>query len=292
MDLEGLSLGGGGKFQLNQPTAGAEREFTAKAKKKTESKGMRAGRWTKEEEAYANRLIEEFSAGLLPMHDGRMLRMFLAKALNCDPMRISKKFVGNSAIGKQVYKRQQDKIDRLSEHELNAKITEILQLEQKFLNANKEQSVRQHSRKTANFPSAVAAMPAQQQPPYQHHQHQQNQQHQNQQHQQNQQNQQHQQHQHQAPPSSRISHGAVRRGSFGLQHSAGAAVPSPGGLDSFDLAIDMNNGGQQQGSPQKARGRGGSVESMFNLLDEIRPRSFSTTSMENFLASGEAGESF
>ena len=48
-------------------------------------------------------LVLEFNGGLLPMPDGRMLRMFLAKALNCDPMRISKKFVGNSAIGKQVY---------------------------------------------------------------------------------------------------------------------------------------------------------------------------------------------
>ena len=70
--------------------------------------------------------------------DGRMLRMFLAKvsisfaaviytvhvltqpmgtlqALNCDPMRISKKFVGNSAIGKQVYKLQQTSIDEMTE---------------------------------------------------------------------------------------------------------------------------------------------------------------------------------
>ena len=59
--------------------------------------------------------------------------MFLAKALNCDPMRISKKFVGNSAIGKQVYKRQQHKIDQLSQQQLTQKIKELLLLERKFL---------------------------------------------------------------------------------------------------------------------------------------------------------------
>ena len=37
------------------------------------------------------------------------------QALNCDPMRISKKFVGNSAIGKQVYKLQQTSIDEMTE---------------------------------------------------------------------------------------------------------------------------------------------------------------------------------
>ena len=60
-------------------------------------RALRAGRWTKAEEMYAAQLVIEFNSGLLPMPDGRMLRMFLAKALNCDPMRISKKFVGNSA---------------------------------------------------------------------------------------------------------------------------------------------------------------------------------------------------
>jgi hypothetical protein len=43
-------------------------------------KSPRSGRWTKEEEAYANRLIVEFEKGRLPLTDGTMLRMFLSKS--------------------------------------------------------------------------------------------------------------------------------------------------------------------------------------------------------------------
>lgn len=61
---------------------------------------LRRGKWTIEEEAYAMRLIAEFREGMLPLTDGTTLRTFLAKILNCDPMRISKKFVGKKCIGK------------------------------------------------------------------------------------------------------------------------------------------------------------------------------------------------
>lgn len=74
-------------FKLNEPL---------KAKKA----GLRRGKWTSEEESYANRLIYEFKLGLLPLTDGTTLRTFLSKLLNCDPMRISKKFVGQNCIGK------------------------------------------------------------------------------------------------------------------------------------------------------------------------------------------------
>lgn len=59
----------------------------AQGKKKGQQ--LRRGKWTPEEEAYANRLIQEFKAGLLPLTDGTTLRTFLSKLLNCDPMRIS-----------------------------------------------------------------------------------------------------------------------------------------------------------------------------------------------------------
>ena len=52
--------------------------------------------------SYALRLIAEFKVGLLPLTDGTTLRTFLSKLLHCDPMRISKKFVGANCIGKQV----------------------------------------------------------------------------------------------------------------------------------------------------------------------------------------------
>ena len=61
---------------------------------------VRRGKWTSEEEAYVTRLIDEFKKGTLPIPNGITLRTFLSKLLNCDPMRISKKFVGNNCIGK------------------------------------------------------------------------------------------------------------------------------------------------------------------------------------------------
>lgn len=67
---------------------------------KAKKSGLRRGKWTSEEEFYANRLIYEFKLGLLPLTDGTTLRTFLSKLLNCDPMRISKKFVGQNCIGK------------------------------------------------------------------------------------------------------------------------------------------------------------------------------------------------
>ena len=67
---------------------------------KSKKAGLRRGKWTLEEESYANRLIHEFKLGLLPLTDGTTLRTFLSKLLNCDPMRISKKFVGQNCIGK------------------------------------------------------------------------------------------------------------------------------------------------------------------------------------------------
>lgn len=72
-------------------------------KTKKSAPSYRRGKWTVEEEAYSNRLITEFKLGLLPLTDGTTLRTFLSKLLNCDPMRISKKFVGQNCIGKVRY---------------------------------------------------------------------------------------------------------------------------------------------------------------------------------------------
>lgn len=60
----------------------------------------RSGKWTSEEENYANRLIFEFEAGSLEdCEEGCTLRSYLARRLRCAPMRISKKFAGR-CIGK------------------------------------------------------------------------------------------------------------------------------------------------------------------------------------------------
>ena len=94
---------------------------------------LRRGKWTSEEEAYANRLIQEFKAGLLPLTDGTTLRTFLSKLLNCDPMRISKKFVGQNCIGKQVFRRRQSDLDKLTSDDLVRNRQIMGDLEIKFL---------------------------------------------------------------------------------------------------------------------------------------------------------------
>lgn len=104
----------------------------AEAKSRREN-GLRRGKWTAEEEAYANRLIHEFKLGLLPLTDGTTLRTFLSKLLHCDPMRISKKFVGSNCIGKQVFRRRQADMDRLSPEDIKRSRYELAELERRFL---------------------------------------------------------------------------------------------------------------------------------------------------------------
>ena len=100
---------------------------------KKKSPPLRRGKWTAEEEAYANRLIQEFKAGLLPLTDGTTLRTFLSKLLNCDPMRISKKFVGSNCIGKQVFRRRTADINRLTPDQIQQSRAELSDLERRFL---------------------------------------------------------------------------------------------------------------------------------------------------------------
>ena len=60
----------------------------------------KAGKWSMEEEKYAFLLIEAFDHGNLDdCPEGTTLRAYLARKLNCSPMRISKKFAG-LCIGK------------------------------------------------------------------------------------------------------------------------------------------------------------------------------------------------
>jgi len=94
---------------------------------------LRRGKWTTEEEAYANRLINEFKSGLLPLTDGTTLRNFLSKLLNCDPMRISKKFVGNNCIGKQVFRRRVAEINRITPDQMQQTKMDLSELERRFL---------------------------------------------------------------------------------------------------------------------------------------------------------------
>lgn len=56
-----------------------------------------------EEEEFTSRIIQHFSIGLLILPEGATLRSYLADKLNCDPMRITKKFTGACCLGRRVY---------------------------------------------------------------------------------------------------------------------------------------------------------------------------------------------
>jgi len=83
-----------------QPTSGSTRPTRS-----TKSKGtaLRRGKWTPEEEAYVARVIHDFNTGFLNAPAGTTLRSYLSEKLQCDPMRITKKFTGDSCIGKRVF---------------------------------------------------------------------------------------------------------------------------------------------------------------------------------------------
>lgn len=65
--------------------------------------GLRRGKWTVEEETYVARVIQDFNSGFLNAPAGTTLRSYLSEKLQCDPMRITKKFTGDSCIGKRVF---------------------------------------------------------------------------------------------------------------------------------------------------------------------------------------------
>ena len=48
-------------------------------------------------------MIQHFRAGILRLPDGMTLRGYLAARLNCDPMRITKKYAGASCLGKRTF---------------------------------------------------------------------------------------------------------------------------------------------------------------------------------------------
>ena len=72
-------------------------------RKSPNKRGLRRGKWTAEEEAYVERIIHDFENGLLPVGVGVTLRSYLSEKLNCDPMRITKKFTGSASIGKRIF---------------------------------------------------------------------------------------------------------------------------------------------------------------------------------------------
>ena len=67
------------------------------ARKRPKQRGLRVGAWSDEEVAYAERVSDLYRQGKLPnCPDGTTLRSLLATLLNCQPMRISKKYSGEA----------------------------------------------------------------------------------------------------------------------------------------------------------------------------------------------------
>lgn len=137
-------------FESEHNTEAASSQPQPTKRPRPTREGVRRGKWTAEEQAYADRLIRNFEAGLLPLENGATLRAYLSKKLNCDPMRISKKFAGARCLGKQIFLKRGDEavVDQMSNEE-----EEVLkQLEAEFQrsisNTSSGSSSRRRNRST------------------------------------------------------------------------------------------------------------------------------------------------
>mmetsp|Transcript_10405 Transcript_10405/g.29739 ORF Transcript_10405/g.29739 Transcript_10405/m.29739 type:complete len:348 (-) Transcript_10405:265-1308(-) len=93
---------------------------------------QKSGKWSSEEEAYADALRVYFQRGILNLPEGTTLRCFIANQLQCSPMRVSKKFGASGGLGKVVY-RPRPAIE-LCHDEVDAARGHLLQLEAALTN--------------------------------------------------------------------------------------------------------------------------------------------------------------
>ena len=115
----------------------------------TETK-LHSGKWTLEEEAYVEGLMEEFRAGTLDLQEGTTLRSFLAQKLNCKPKRISKKYEGKNYDGKQLFWKTEEDI---SPAELRMRRAKLQRLETRFKECLKAMEIAKASRQS--FPTGA-----------------------------------------------------------------------------------------------------------------------------------------
>ncbi|CAM9747726.1 unnamed protein product [Choristocarpus tenellus] len=107
------------------------------------ARSIRKGKWTNEEEAYTARIIHHFNLGVLQLPEGTTLRAYLAQKLECDPMRITKKFTGSNCLGKRVYHSCERTLATFEE--IKSANTELAELEANFrtqLEQSKERKAR------------------------------------------------------------------------------------------------------------------------------------------------------
>lgn len=94
---------------------------------------FRKGKWMVQEEEYTSRIIYYYNLGLLTLPEGQTLRSYIAKKLNCDPMRITKKFTGACCIGKRVFSTCNK--NSITKAEIEAAEKDLEQLEARFRQA-------------------------------------------------------------------------------------------------------------------------------------------------------------
>ena len=83
-----------------------------------------------EEEEYTTRVIHYFSSGLITLPGGKTLRSFLAEKLQCDPMRITKKYAGAACLGKRIHNLCES--PQFTPQEIDTAKREIEMLEERF----------------------------------------------------------------------------------------------------------------------------------------------------------------
>jgi hypothetical protein len=106
-----------------------------------------------EEEEYTSRIIHCFSTGLLTLPEGSTLRSYIADKLNCDPMRVTKKYAGAACLGRRVCHFRDQVHPTIAEIQL-AKL-ELDHLEQRF----RLRVVGGPSSSTVSVPSIEQAQP-------------------------------------------------------------------------------------------------------------------------------------
>ena len=88
----------------NKPNNNRIDDTGASSESDQNKSALRRGKWTPEEEAYARAVISDFNSGYLDAPIGTTLRAFLSTKLECDPMRVTKKFTKEDSLGKKVFR--------------------------------------------------------------------------------------------------------------------------------------------------------------------------------------------
>lgn len=115
---------------------------------------LRKGKWSPEEEQYTLKLMELFKEGVVDCVPGISLRIYLAKKLNCEPMRITKKYAGTYAVGKIVFLPQHGKL--ITSDVIQDQMKVLTELEDKFVTSLNQYAMMESAinmtRKTRRVP--------------------------------------------------------------------------------------------------------------------------------------------